>query len=163
MRYADQAAVLTDLTVEASPERYDLCGAHADRTRPPRGWSLDDDRSDDVVVPVVPQGPRSVDDTVALLAAALHDDRTAEPYDTPAVVAPLRHDLDDDQVAEHVDELADSAGPDRPADEGDGVMADEPLFSDAAEVDAPSAADTLFDAAPSASGRRVPAAGRDGR
>lgn len=86
MQYREQFAMLTDLTVEDTPERYDLCGAHADRTRPPRGWSLDDDRSEDGPVVPLHQGPRSVDDTVAILAAALHDQAPAtlspEPEDS---------------------------------------------------------------------------------
>jgi len=42
--YAKQQAVLTPLISELRPELYDLCAAHADRTSPPRGWSLADDR-----------------------------------------------------------------------------------------------------------------------
>lgn len=105
MQYREQMATLTDLTVEDSPERYDLCGAHADRTRPPRGWTLDDDRSDDGADIAISQGPRSVDDTVAILAAALRDDLTvapAAPETSPETSEPepalddlLEHEVDD--------------------------------------------------------------------
>lgn len=42
--YATQRAVLTQLIADLSPELYDLCETHADRTSPPRGWELTDER-----------------------------------------------------------------------------------------------------------------------
>ena len=92
MQYAEQRAVLTDLTVEDNPETYDLCSPHGDRTKPPRGWTIDDQRSDDVMPVADPDTPRSVDDTVALLAAALHD--TPAPGSRPGLVAVAEPEAD---------------------------------------------------------------------
>jgi hypothetical protein len=42
--YAQQRAVLTGLVTDITPELYDLCDLHAERTSPPLGWKLTDDR-----------------------------------------------------------------------------------------------------------------------
>jgi hypothetical protein len=42
--YADGVVWLEDLAVEAHPMVHDLCAAHADRVRVPRGWELRDQR-----------------------------------------------------------------------------------------------------------------------
>ena len=71
-RYASREAWLRELRAEAVPETYDLCGTHADRTRPPHGWQLVDRRPVDTDEP----GSEGFGDerTVAVLKAALHGD-----------------------------------------------------------------------------------------
>lgn len=56
---------------DGGPETYDLCGDHADRTRPPFGWSLKDDRPEEVPVDTPDVADLSSARTVAVLAAAL--------------------------------------------------------------------------------------------
>lgn len=43
--YADGIVVLEDLAAEAHPMVHDLCRAHAEGLRVPRGWELHDERS----------------------------------------------------------------------------------------------------------------------
>ena len=71
-RYGSQEAWLGELQTDATPETYDLCGTHADRTRPPHGWQLVDRRPADERT----SGPEDFGDqrTVAVLKAALHGD-----------------------------------------------------------------------------------------
>ena len=128
MQYGEQQARLTDLTAQKTPERYDLCGPHADRTDPPRGWHLDDQRSDEEVVPVSVAGPRSVDDTLALLTAALHEPALATSSTDPRDDL-LPDDLLEDEVEEQLVAVADAA----PALEPDPVNAPVP----ASPVNAP--------------------------
>lgn len=45
-RYDQSQAWLTPLVADKSPATYDLCGPCADRTKPPRGWELVDERPD---------------------------------------------------------------------------------------------------------------------
>lgn len=68
--YAERVARLVDLLDELEPQVYDLCPAHADRTRPPVGWELTDTR------PPASDAPRRLEDaeTVEVLAAALRGD-----------------------------------------------------------------------------------------
>jgi hypothetical protein len=47
--YADRTVWLDDLHEYDSPANHDLCGAHADRTQPPRAWELRDRRVVDSV------------------------------------------------------------------------------------------------------------------
>ena len=65
--YREQVARVVELLDQGEPQAYDLCGVHADRTRPPMGWELADTR------PPRSDSPRRLDDdeTVAVLAAAL--------------------------------------------------------------------------------------------
>ncbi|NIS31514.1 MAG: DUF3499 family protein [Actinobacteria bacterium] len=42
--YAQRTVWLDDLSQEDHPANHDLCDAHGDRTRPPRGWELRDRR-----------------------------------------------------------------------------------------------------------------------
>ena len=44
--YADGVVWLEDLADEAHPMVHDLCPTHADTVRVPRGWELQDQRSD---------------------------------------------------------------------------------------------------------------------
>lgn len=85
-RYDEQHARLAALVPDGGPETYDLCGEHADRTRPPFGWSLKDDRPEEVSVDTPDVADLSSARTVAVLAAALRGD-TDEPADAqpPAV------------------------------------------------------------------------------
>jgi hypothetical protein len=50
--YADGVVVLDDLAAEAHPMVHDLCRAHAEGLRVPRGWELQDERS----IPSPPAG-----------------------------------------------------------------------------------------------------------
>jgi hypothetical protein len=43
--YAERRAWLFDLDANPDPHTYDLCAYHADRFRPPRGWSTEDQRA----------------------------------------------------------------------------------------------------------------------
>lgn len=79
---------------DGGPETYDLCREHADRTRPPHGWSIADRRPEDV--PVAPPDVEELGSahTVAVLAAALRGDGDtlhavpdAAPLDTAALDA----------------------------------------------------------------------------
>ena len=65
--YQERVARLVDLMEVGEPQAYDLCPAHADRTRPPLGWELADTR------PPPSDAPRRLEDpeTVEVLAAAL--------------------------------------------------------------------------------------------
>lgn len=76
--YAERQVVVEDLADEREPSAYDLCIAHADRTAPPHGWELADDRNDvDVDTrPLAEQG------TVALIAEMLG--RTRPDPDVPS-------------------------------------------------------------------------------
>lgn len=40
--YTERRAWIVDLEATPDPHTYDLCGYHADRFRPPRGWSAED-------------------------------------------------------------------------------------------------------------------------
>ena len=118
--YREQVARLVDLLEQGEPQAYDLCAAHADRTRPPIGWELSDTR------PPPSDSPRRLDDdeTVAVLAAALRGEtpptrvsvveggRTGEA-DAPAVTG--RTDASDDRAAEGAS--SDDAGTGEHADE----------------------------------------------
>ncbi len=42
--YDQRQVWLDDRLVEDHPANHDLCGRHADRTRPPKGWELRDRR-----------------------------------------------------------------------------------------------------------------------
>ena len=42
--YAQRTVWLDDLHAEDSPANHDLCGPHADRTQPPKGWDMSDRR-----------------------------------------------------------------------------------------------------------------------
>lgn len=71
LAYDERVLVLEGLHDEPSPATYDLCGTHADRTGPPYGWELRDDRHPADLDPDEPHelgGP----DTVAVLARALN-------------------------------------------------------------------------------------------
>lgn len=94
--YEKREAWLGPLREDRPPHAYDLCGAHADRTRPPRGWGFVDQR---------PADPAHVDTdelggerTVAVLAAALHAGHP--PPEDPDGDDPLREALEELQAVE---------------------------------------------------------------
>lgn len=99
--YAERVARLVDLLEQGEPQTYDLCPAHADRTRPPLGWELADTR------PPPSDAPRRLDDdeTVEVLAAAL---RGETPPTRVSVVAGGR--VDEPEPAAPDEDAAD--GPD---------------------------------------------------
>lgn len=80
--YAARAVWLRPLETERSPGRYELCPAHADRTRQPHGWTLYDERAlrrlseaADTAAAVAHDPPVTMGhaQTVAALAAALRE------------------------------------------------------------------------------------------
>lgn len=83
------------MTDEAVPAAYDLCGTHADKTRPPHGWGIVDQRpaEDDQSTsdaPRVDAEELGGEQTVAVLAAALRsvpDPTPVEPAPAPEPVA----------------------------------------------------------------------------
>ncbi len=85
--YETREARLDTLHDEERRENYDLCRAHADRTRPPHNWTLTDRRPDDPD----PTTPPTSDElgserTVAVLAAALRS--VPDPVVPAATVPP---------------------------------------------------------------------------
>ena len=115
-RYSSREVWLVELAEERTPEAYDLCRRHADRTQPPQGWEIVDRRPDESDPHAAVTGDtRDADDasvtgdaardraarpavrrlggedTVALLAAALHpvEDPPAPPVE---VADPPRHE-----------------------------------------------------------------------
>lgn len=100
-RYDEQHATLAALVPDSGPETYDLCGEHADRTRPPFGWSLRDDRPEEVPVDTPDVADLSSARTVAVLAAALRGqaDESADglhpEVDTAALDAIVDQPFDD--------------------------------------------------------------------
>ncbi len=124
--YAERVARLVDLLEQGEPQTYDLCPAHADRTRPPVGWELADTR------PPPSDAPRRLDDdeTVEVLAAALRgetpptrvsvvagglDEEPAEPAEAsdaaPAEDASSAEDDDEDPLRAALEELQRIASP----------------------------------------------------
>lgn len=157
---------------DGGPETYDLCGDHANRTNPPVGWTLQDDRPDD------PGATPEADDlaspqTVAVLAAALRRDTdrdvqgpsdtavVADGVDTAALDAIVDQALADDDLLGTADEpgldspVADLADTDE--DTSTGTSVDALTELSALCLDASSDLDSA--PAPS-SGRTVPAARR---
>ncbi|MBW3658177.1 MAG: DUF3499 domain-containing protein [Actinobacteria bacterium] len=104
-RYATREAWLEGLADEASPATYDLCGAHADKTRPPTGWGIVDQRPADDQEAATSTPSRDLGDehTVAVLAAALR----AVP-DRPASPAPVEVEAEAEAVVEPEPELLDA-------------------------------------------------------
>jgi hypothetical protein len=137
--YDTREARLGPLTDDPGPELYDLCRDHADRTKPPHGWSLHDDRPDEPDVPGVLPRDLGSERTVALLAAALHGDGGRDGHDRPASGEdPAPPGMDQDLLA--------TADPDAGVtDDGDGhgdawdelaaLAADHPDLESASEAD----------------------------
>lgn len=94
--YATRTARLTSLSDERSPQSYDLCANHADRTTPPHGWTLEDDRTDEVAA--ADRSPDELDSpkTVAVLAAALRGQPVEQA--SPVLDDPLREALEELQA-----------------------------------------------------------------
>lgn len=95
--YATQEVWLEPLRDEPPPHAYDLCPAHADRTQPPKGWTLVDERSDDADG-AGSSGEFGGERTVAVLAAALHGRRPLP--EQPDSDDPLREALEELQAVE---------------------------------------------------------------
>lgn len=102
--YREQVARVVELLDQGEPQAYDLCGVHADRTRPPVGWELADTR------PPRTDTPRRLDDdeTVAVLAAAL---RGEVP---PTRVSVLEGGGEDERVVAAAASDGDADGADAP-------------------------------------------------
>lgn len=125
--YELKSARIVALEEQAEPEAYDLCGDHADRTKPPYGWSLTDERPDEPPRPG--QRPRDLgsDRTVAVLAAALRGDPAADEdllampdEDLPVPDVSIDAAADDAAEADEFDDavlaaLTDLATPEAPA------------------------------------------------
>ena len=92
-RYDTREAWLERLGEEPRPESYDLCSAHAARTRPPHGWQLRDRRPREEQVdgePPVTPDHLGGEQTVAVLAAALRSVPAGDEVDrAPAPSASL--------------------------------------------------------------------------
>lgn len=101
--YELRSARIVGLEEQAEPEAYDLCGDHADRTKPPYGWSLTDERPDEPLGPG--ERPRDLgsDRTVAVLAAALRGD----PGTDEDLLAMPDEDLPEPVAEVDTDEAAD--------------------------------------------------------
>ncbi|MEY3019204.1 MAG: hypothetical protein RLZZ272_188 [Actinomycetota bacterium] len=102
--YDEQRAWLEPLVVRVEPGAYDLCDAHAERTRPPNGWALSDRRPRDPqpvagsppidpgsdVAPVAPgptpTGPEAVSEDRSAPAVAPGVDRGVDPMARPGAV-----------------------------------------------------------------------------
>ncbi|MFO7960041.1 MAG: DUF3499 family protein [Nitriliruptoraceae bacterium] len=120
--YAERRVDLSVLLDQPEPQTYDLCTAHAARSRPPHGWQLRDRRPEDTRLPDArPSVPADLggDRTVAVLAAALR-----------AVPGAVSEDAAPAPTAEIV--------PDLPALRADALQADV-LRADVLRADAPPA------------------------
>lgn len=125
-RYDQQHASLVPLVADGGPETYDLCGDHADRTRPPHGWTLQDDRPAEPDAATPDASDLGSERTVAVLAAALRG-MPAEPAE-PAVqeVAPTADVVDTDALDAIVDQPFDEPDLFGEVDESDPVAEQEP-------------------------------------
>lgn len=115
-RYESREARMTALAVDGGPETYDLCTDHAERTRPPHGWTMHDDRPVEAPTELPDPDDLRSSRTVAVLAAALRgDEGDAEP-------TPDADPVDDAPGPDEVAEDAAHATP--PAAEADEVDSD---------------------------------------
>lgn len=88
--YDERRVALEDLAEDRRPDRYDLCAAHADRTGPPYGWTLEDRRRGPEVDTTVPPDGEA---TVALIARVLGRERDGHAPGSPGTerrVGPAR-------------------------------------------------------------------------
>lgn len=79
-RYAERRTVIVPLAGERPPQTYDLCGLHADRTRPPSGWTLEDRRA----------APAEVKRSAPTHLATVPDDARAPEPETEPLLPPSR-------------------------------------------------------------------------
>ena len=87
-RYETREARMTALAVDGGPETYDLCTDHAERTRPPHGWTLHDERPVEAPTELPdPDDLRSAR-TVEVLAAALRGDDGGQDDAAPTTEHP---------------------------------------------------------------------------
>lgn len=80
-RYASREVHLAELAAEPDPQTYDLCASHAERTRPPSGWELSDERRSAARAATVEGPVPAIGDphTVGVLARALGRDEPPRP------------------------------------------------------------------------------------
>lgn len=110
--YASREVLLDRLTEEDQPQGYDLCGPHAGRTDPPRGWQLEDRRpAEDTATPAprVENPDLGGEATVAVLAAALRAVPT--PLEAPPAAPPEPARLRAEDLPGAMDEVADLPPP----------------------------------------------------
>lgn len=99
-RYATREAWVETLGDEPSPATYDLCAGHADRTRPPHGWALVDQRpAEEGRAADADHDGIGGEHTVAVLAAALRA--------VPAPDAPSPRDVDPPRDVDQPRDVAD--------------------------------------------------------
>lgn len=122
--YDRQHATLAPLVADGGPETYDLCHDHADRTRPPHGWTIEDQRPEEPTEGTPDADVLASDRTVAVLAAALRGTPAPEPA---AATDPAPADVD----TAALDAIADA-----PFDEPD-------LYATVDEADPDTSADAL--------------------
>ena len=115
-RYETREARMTALAVDGGPETYDLCADHAERTRPPHGWTLHDERPVEAPTELPGADDLGSSRTVAVLAAALRGDEVdAEPT----------ADRPEDEAAGTDDAAVDAAATPPSAAERDGGRGDD--------------------------------------
>ena len=130
-RYDQQHASLVPLAADGGPETYDLCGDHADRTRPPHGWTLQDERPTEPDAPPPDASDLGSERTVAVLAAALR----GVPADPVVDEVPAADDVVDtealdaivDQPFDEPDLFGEVDGSDPVADDAPGPHSPEAL------------------------------------
>lgn len=128
-RYQTREVWIERLAEQSEPETYDLCEAHASRTRPPHGWELRDRRPREEQVAEAAEPSEATaedlgsDRTVAVLAEALgrggaadSSSTRAEGDDGPGDVDRPEEDVGpaDDPRPEHAETSEDDDGPERP-------------------------------------------------
>lgn len=130
-QYAEREARLTALAADGGPETYDLCADHAERTQPPHGWTLHDDRPADAPDDLPDADDLRSPNTVAVLAAALRGVTQSEaaPADSSGDDEPGVPEGDDVAAAVDVDAL--DAIADQPIDD----VEDGDLFASPDEAD----------------------------
>lgn len=161
--YEQQHATLGPLVPDGGPETYDLCSDHADRTRPPHGWTLRDDRPEEVPVEAPDASALGSERTVAVLAAALRGQPTAVPdevavedvaVDVGALDAITAQPFDEPDLFGVSDEADPAAGQSPAPAPGDALSELSALSGDAASAhDTP--ADESVDAADDETGSIV--------
>lgn len=129
-RYTSREAWLAPLVTDPAPETYDLCGPHADRTRPPHNWQLVDRRPAEQADRDGPEGFGG-EGTVAVLAAALRSVPdavepppalgAARPAPDVTIEDPPRADGEDDDLAAVLSALVAELDADHDASQDDGV------------------------------------------
>lgn len=121
--YDRQHASLAPLAPDGGPETYDLCGDHADRTRPPHGWTIEDTRPEEAPVAAPAASDLGSERTVAVLAAALRGQPHAVPDAGPGTEVPAVDHAALDAIAEQPFDDPDLYGTTDEADPDDDIVA----------------------------------------